>query len=139
MYLSTKHLDSKHTGLPVSTKFGPKWIGPYSVVRKLHNHAYELNIQAGNKLHPAFNKGSPKPYNEPTRLSRPNEVVLADGSIGQIVKRLVKKRAHKRRTQFLVEWLGEEKQTWEPVENLSQVPDLIAEFETARRKKRKRR
>ncbi|ETM55609.1 hypothetical protein L914_01193 [Phytophthora nicotianae] len=113
---------------------GPKWIGPYSVVRKIHNRAYELNTQAGNKLHPVFNTGSLKPHNEPTRLSRPNEVVLADGSIGQIVKRLVKKRTHKRRTQFLVEWVGEEKQTWEPVENLSQVPDLIAEFETARLK-----
>ncbi|ETI35056.1 hypothetical protein F443_18550 [Phytophthora nicotianae P1569] len=138
VYLSTKHLDSKHTGLPVSTKFGPKWIGPYSVVRKIHNH-YELNIQAGNKLYPVFNTGSLKPYIEPTRLLLSNEVVLADGSISQIVKRLVKKRTHKRRTQFLVEWVGEEKQTWEPVENLSQVPDLISEFETARRKKRKRR
>ncbi|ETP28447.1 hypothetical protein F442_22259 [Phytophthora nicotianae P10297] len=113
------------------------WIGPYSVERKIHNH--ELNIQAGNRLHPVFNTGSLKPYNEPTRLSRPNEVVLANGSIGQIVKRLVKKRTRKRRTQFLVEWVGEEKQTWEPVENLSQVPNLNSEFETAMRKKRKKR
>ncbi|ETO99625.1 hypothetical protein F441_22959, partial [Phytophthora nicotianae CJ01A1] len=136
-YLSTKHLDPKHTGLPASTKFGPKWIGPYSVERKIHNH--ELNNQAGNRLHPVFNTGSLKLYNEPTRLSRPNEVVLANGSIGQIVKRLVKKRTCKRRTQFLVEWVGEEKQTWEPVENLSQVPNLNSEFETAMRKKRKKR
>ncbi|ETO67830.1 hypothetical protein F444_15285 [Phytophthora nicotianae P1976] len=98
-----------------------------------------VNIQAGNKLHPVFNPGLLKPYNQPTRLSRPNEVVLADGSIGQIVKRVVQKRTPKRRAQFHVEWVGEEKQIWEPVKNLSQIPDLIAEFETARRKKRKRR
>ncbi|KAE9302457.1 Transposon Tf2-6 polyprotein [Phytophthora fragariae] len=99
VYLSTQHLDPKHSGLPNSTKFGPKWIGPYSVVRKIHNHAYELNIQAGNKLHPVFNTASLKPYKEPTRLSRPSDVILADGSIGQIVKALRGKRTRKRRTQ----------------------------------------
>ncbi|OWY96746.1 Gag-pol, partial [Phytophthora megakarya] len=138
VYLSTKNLDNKHTGLPNSSKFGPKWIGPYSVVRKIHNHAYELNIQAGNKLHPVFNTGSLKPYKEPTRLSKPHEVVLADGSVGQLVQRLRGKRTRKRRTQYLVEWVGEAKPTWEPIENLSQVPDLIAEFEASRRKKRRK-
>ncbi|GMF26541.1 unnamed protein product [Phytophthora fragariaefolia] len=139
VYLSTQNLDPKHTGLPASAKFGPKWIGPYTVVRKIHNHAYELNIQTGNKLHPVFNTGSLKPYHEPTRLSRPHDVVLADGSIGQVVKRLLGSRTQKRRTQFLVEWVGEEKPTWEPVENLNQIPDLIADFDRHRRAKRRRR
>ncbi|GMF38198.1 unnamed protein product [Phytophthora fragariaefolia] len=129
VYLSTQHLDPKHTGLPNSTKFGPKWIGPYTVIRKIHNHAYELNIQTGNKLHPVFNTSSLKPYNEPSRLSRPNDVILADGSVGQLVKRLVGKRTHKRRTHFLVEWVGEPKPTWVNVEDLGQVPDLVTEFE----------
>ncbi|GMF36236.1 unnamed protein product [Phytophthora fragariaefolia] len=116
-----------------------EWIGPYTVVRKIHNHAYELNIQTGNKLHPVFNTGSLKLYHEPTRLSRPHDVVLADGSIGQLVKRLLGKRTQKRRTQFLVEWVGEEKPTWELVENLNQIPDLIADFDRQRRAKRRRR
>jgi hypothetical protein len=139
VYLSTKHLDRKHSGLPNSTKLVPKWIGPYTVVRKVHNHAYELNIQAGNKLHTVFNTGSLKPYKDAARLSRPGGMILADGSVGQIVKRLLGKRRRKRRTQFVVEWVGEEKPTWEPVENLSQIPDLIANFETTRRAKRRRR
>ncbi|OWZ17101.1 LOW QUALITY PROTEIN: Pol Polyprotein [Phytophthora megakarya] len=62
VYLSTQNLESKHTGLPALSKFGPKWIDPYSIVRNIHNHAYELNIQSGNKLHPVFNTGSLKPY-----------------------------------------------------------------------------
>ncbi|POM59802.1 Retrotransposon protein [Phytophthora palmivora] len=70
VYLSTGNLDPKHTGLPNSSKFGPVWIGPYTVVRKVHNHEYELNIQAGNKLHPVFNTGSLKPYKESTCLNQ---------------------------------------------------------------------
>ncbi|GMF46652.1 unnamed protein product [Phytophthora fragariaefolia] len=133
VYLSTKHLDPKHSGLPNSTKFGPRWIGPYTVVWKIHNHAYELNIQDGNEPHPVFNTGSLKPYKATTRLSRPGDVILVDGSVGQIVKRLLGKRRHKRRTQFLVQ-----RPTWEPVENLAQIPYLIPDFEKHRRKRRRR-
>ncbi|KAG3009959.1 hypothetical protein PC121_g10351 [Phytophthora cactorum] len=139
VYLSTQNLDPKHTGLPASTKFGPKWIGPYTVVRKVHNNAYKINIQTGNKLHPVFNTGLLKPYMEPKRLSKPSDVIIADGRIRHLVKRLLGKRRRKRRTQFLVEWVGEEKPTWEPIENLGQVPDLIANFEEERRTKRRRK
>ncbi|KAG3005097.1 hypothetical protein PC128_g20278 [Phytophthora cactorum] len=139
VYLSTQHLDPTHTGLPNSTKFGLKWIGPYTVVRKVHNHAYELNIHAGNKLDPVFNTGSLKHYKDPARLSRPHDVILADGSVDQLVQRLVSKQKHKRRTQYFVEWVGEEKPTWVPVKALGQVPDLISSFEEQRRTKRRRK
>ncbi|KAG2986551.1 hypothetical protein PC119_g19874 [Phytophthora cactorum] len=87
VYLSTQHLDPKHTGLPNSTKFRQKWIGPFMVVRKVHNHTYELNIQASNKLHSVFDTGSLKHYKDLAWLSRPHDVVLADGSVGQLVQR----------------------------------------------------
>ncbi|OWZ12277.1 LOW QUALITY PROTEIN: hypothetical protein PHMEG_00014593 [Phytophthora megakarya] len=106
VYLSTKHLDLKHTRLPNSTKAEVDW--PVHM-RKVRNHAYKLNIQAGNTLHPVFNTGSLKPYKEPSRLSKPNKVVLADGSVEQLVQQLLGKHHHNRRTQFLVEWVGEEK------------------------------
>ncbi|GMG15832.1 unnamed protein product [Phytophthora fragariaefolia] len=73
VYLSTKHLDTAHTGFPNSRKLGRKWIGLYPVVRTVHNHAYEINLPPGLKLHPVFNTGSLKPYDTPTRLSRPNQ------------------------------------------------------------------
>ncbi|POM67187.1 LOW QUALITY PROTEIN: Hypothetical protein PHPALM_16853 [Phytophthora palmivora] len=101
MYLSTRNLDPKHTGLPNSSKFGPKWIGPYTVVREVHNYAYKLNIQAGNKLNPGFNTGSLKPYKESARLSKTSEVIVADGSVGHVIKSIKGKRRRKRRTKSL--------------------------------------
>ncbi|DAZ98790.1 TPA: hypothetical protein N0F65_004006 [Lagenidium giganteum] len=47
VYLSTQHLDTAHTGFPNSRNLGDqiaKWIDSYSVVRKVHEQAYELNI-----------------------------------------------------------------------------------------------
>ncbi|GMF53574.1 unnamed protein product [Phytophthora fragariaefolia] len=92
VYLSTNNLDTAHTGFPNSRKLGPKWIGPYSVTRRVHKHAYELNLPPGLKLHPVFNTGSLKPDDPPTRLSRPHEVILHDGRIGQIVEAVTNKR-----------------------------------------------
>ncbi|GMF11564.1 unnamed protein product [Phytophthora lilii] len=92
VYLSTKNLDTAHTGFPHSRKLGPKWIGPYSVVRRVHMHAYELNLPPGLKLHPVFSAGSLKPYEQPNRLSRPQDVILHDGSVGQLVEAVLKKR-----------------------------------------------
>ncbi|KAJ8577677.1 hypothetical protein ON010_g1528 [Phytophthora cinnamomi] len=92
VYLSTKNFDTAHTGFPNSRKLGPKWIGPYSVVRTVHKHAYEINLPPGLKLHPVFNTGSLKPYEQPSRLSRPQDVILHDGSVGQLVEVVLKKR-----------------------------------------------
>ncbi|POM81912.1 Hypothetical protein PHPALM_51 [Phytophthora palmivora] len=83
-------------------------VGPYPVVRRVYNHTYKLNIQAGTKRHPAINSGSLKRYKEPTRLSKPSEVLFAVGSVGQVIKSIKRKRRRERRTEFLVEWVGEE-------------------------------
>ncbi|KAG2938032.1 hypothetical protein PC115_g3917 [Phytophthora cactorum] len=135
VYLSTKNLDTAHTGFPNSRKLGPKWIGPYSVVRKVHRHAYEINLPPRLKLHPVFNTGSLKPYEQSTRLSRPQQVILHDGSVGQIVEAVIDKRTRRGVVQYLIRWVGEEKATWEPLANLHQVTGLIQAFETKRPKR----
>lgn len=138
VYLSTKNLNNEHTGLPNSSKLGPKWIGPYSVVRRVHNHAYELNLPPKVRLHRVFNTGSLKPYAAKSRPSKPHEVILQDRSIGQIVESITNKRVRKGQVQYLVQWEGEATPTWEPLEHLSQVTGLIQAYES-KPKKRKRR
>ncbi|KAE9005730.1 hypothetical protein PR003_g9981 [Phytophthora rubi] len=140
VYLSTKHLDTAHTGFPNPRKLGPKWIGPYSVVRTVHEHAYEINLPPGLKLHPVFNTGSLKPYELPIHLSRPQEVILHDGSVGQIVKAIIGKRKKLGSVQYHIKWMGEADATWEPLENLHQVSGLIQAYEDKQKQRpRKRR
>ncbi|KAG3183193.1 hypothetical protein PC128_g14308 [Phytophthora cactorum] len=140
VYLSTKNLDTAHTGFPNSRKLGPKWIGSYSILRKVHNHAYEINLPPGLKLHPVFNTGSLKPYTSPNRLSRTPEVILHDGSVGKIVEAIIGKRKRLGTTQYHIRWVSEKQTTWEPLENLHQVTGLIQAYEeTLTEKPRKRR
>ncbi|OWZ04461.1 hypothetical protein PHMEG_00023627 [Phytophthora megakarya] len=121
MYLSTKNLDTVYTGFLDSCKLGP--------IRTVHKHGYELNLPPGLKLHHVFNPGSLKPYEQPARLSRPQAVILHDGTVGQIVEAVLKKRQRKGNTQYLIRWVGEVKATWEPLENLHPVTGLIKAFE----------
>lgn len=137
MYLSTRHLETAQTGFPNSRKLRPKWIGPYSIIRKVRQHAYELNIPPGMQLHPVFNTSSFKPYEQPSRHSQPQAVVLRDGSVGQLVEAITGKRKRLGDTQFQVRWVGEATPTWEPVENLHQVTGLIHDFERTKRRKRR--
>jgi hypothetical protein len=139
VYLSTANIDPKHTGLPSSSKLGPKWIGPYVVTKKVHKHAYELNIPPGCKIHPVFNTGALKPYHTQARLSTPHAVILGDGTVGQLVKGICGKRKRKNQLQYQVQWEGESKKTWEPLEQLEQVKGLIQDFENKPKKKRRRR
>ncbi|GMF52826.1 unnamed protein product [Phytophthora fragariaefolia] len=53
-------------------------------------------------------------------------VVLADGTEGQLVEAVIGHRKYKGKPQYEIWWLGESKAeaTWEPVENLNQIPGL---------------
>ncbi|GMF16024.1 unnamed protein product [Phytophthora fragariaefolia] len=135
MYRSTKNLGTAHTGFPNSRKLGPKCFGPYFVTRPVHKHAYELNLPPDLKLHPEFNTGSLKPYDPPTLLSRPHEIILHDVRIGQIVEAVTNKRKRHGAVQYLNRWVGEAKATWEPLENFYQVTGLIQEFEAKQPKR----
>ncbi|GMF22831.1 unnamed protein product [Phytophthora fragariaefolia] len=83
----------------------------------------------------------PKPYDPPTRLSRPHEVILHDGRIGQIVEAVTYKRKCHGVVQYLIRWVDEAKATWEPQENLHQMTVLIQAFEAKqpRRSSKRRR
>ncbi|GMF31382.1 unnamed protein product [Phytophthora fragariaefolia] len=139
VYLNTKNPDKVHTGFPNSRKVDSKWIGPYSVVRTVHKHAYELNLPPGLKLHPVFNTGSLKPYEQPSRLSRPQAVIVHNGSVGQLVEEVLKTRKRQGPWQYLIRWVGEEQATWEPLENLHQVSGLIQAFEAKQPKRSTKR
>ncbi|ETP22862.1 hypothetical protein F441_03930 [Phytophthora nicotianae CJ01A1] len=73
-------------------------------MRKVHRHAHEINLPPGLKLHPVFNTGSLKPYESPTQLSRPQEVILHDGRVGQIVEAVINKRHRKGTVQYLIRY-----------------------------------
>lgn len=98
------------------------------MLKKISKDSYELGLSKGLKLHPVFHTSLLKPYRKDTnRQQQVNKVVLADGTEGQLVEAVINHRKYKGKPQYKIWWLGESKDdsTWEPVENLSQIPGLV--------------
>ncbi|KAF1329279.1 Retrovirus polyprotein, partial [Globisporangium splendens] len=129
--LDGKNLDIRHKGFAQSKKLAPRFIGPYQIVKKVHKDSYELALSRELKLHPVFHTSLLKPYGkDESRQQKIQKVLLADGSEGQLVKAILNHRKRYGKMQYKIWWLGETKNqsTWEPLENLKQIPGLIEQY-----------
>ena len=56
-------LDTRHLRYPSGRKFADKWIGPFSIVRRIGQTAYELALNhAMPKVHDVFHVSLLKPF-----------------------------------------------------------------------------
>jgi hypothetical protein len=98
----------------------------------VHRDSYKLAMSKGLKIHPVFHTSLLKAYKkDDNRRQNANKVLLADGRTeGQLVEAVLDYRRRRGKEQYKIHWLGEaaEEATWEPLENLKQIPGLIAEF-----------
>ena len=84
------------------------------------------------KIHPVFHTSLLKAYQkDSSRTQQTGKVLLADGETeGQLVQAVIDYRKRRGKNEYKIHWLGESVRdaTWEPVENLKQIPGLIEEF-----------
>jgi hypothetical protein len=129
--LDGKNLDIRHKGYAKTKKLAPRFIGPFPIVKKVNKDSYELQLSQGLKLHPVFHTSLLKPYaQDANRKQQIPKVILADGSEGQLVRKVLSHRKRRGKDQYKIYWLGETEAeaTWVPVEDLKQIPGLIADF-----------
>ena len=140
--LSTQHL--KLIGeRKRARKLTERYVGPYRVKRVVNANAYELELPVSLKIHPVINISHLKEYRDgaqafpdrPVRVTRPEPAAVDDnGAPAWEVDRLLDHRKIRRGArqidQYLVEWKGYpiSEATWEPIENLTNSMDLVAEF-----------
>ncbi|GMF18548.1 unnamed protein product [Phytophthora fragariaefolia] len=100
--------------------------------RSVQRDSYKLAMSGNLKLHSVFHTSLLKDYQkDDKRQQKPSMVVLADGTTeGQLVEAVLGYRKRRGKEQYKIHWLGEsiKEATWEPIENLNQIPELIAEY-----------
>jgi hypothetical protein len=132
--LNSRHINLQHTG---SRKLLPRFIGPFTVLKKIGEVAYKLDLPRNMKCHPVFHVSLLKPFNG-ARDQAPPPPLLIDGEYEWEVRQILDHRGMvPGKRKFLVSWEGQgpEHHTWEPERNLTNCPDLLAEywFDTATR------
>ena len=108
-----------------TAKLGPKWYGPFKVVKQLSNTIYQLEIPWQWKIHNVFHANLLTPYKE-MELHRPNFTQppcnLINGEPEYEVEKIidVQPRGQGHKMHFLVKWKGyhTSDNSWEPQENL---------------------
>jgi RNase H-like domain found in reverse transcriptase/Reverse transcriptase (RNA-dependent DNA polymerase)/Integrase zinc binding domain/Integrase core domain/Chromo (CHRromatin Organisation MOdifier) domain len=123
-----------------SKKLDHRRLGPYEVIEKISSHAYRLGLPLGlRRIHNVFHTNLLEPEKRsaiPNRVVDPPPPVEIDDADEYEVARILDVRLDRRRRphnlRYLVEWKGYEDTadatSWEPVENVANATELIAEF-----------
>ena len=107
--LSSKNIRLKTAG---TRKLLPKFLGPYTVLKRIRNLAYQLELPLELKqLHPVFHVSLLRPWDPDSGQLPPPAPTIIDGEIEFDVERILEHRDRKvsdkgRRTkrEFLVKW-----------------------------------
>lgn len=138
--LSTEHISvAAHHNRP-SRKLEPKAIGPFQIVAKHHDNAFELALPPHMKQYPVFNADRLRPYIESPpdfdhRTPPKPPPAVVNGEDEWEVERIEDYKMFGRTPKWLVKWKGysEDDNTWEPRRNLRNAKDAMAEFEARQR------
>jgi hypothetical protein len=125
----------------IARKLGPRRVGPFKILKKVGDLAYQLDIPSNWKIHNTISVVHLEPAKEDSyaRTTRPPPDIIHDdeGSheeweIEEILRSRWKDKKNKRFKQYYVKWkgYGPEYNEWLDADDLKNSPDLIQAFES---------
>lgn len=116
-----------------SKKLDSKWEGPFTVVKKINDVAFKLELPASMKIHPVFHVSllTPDP-NDPLpgqEYPQPGPILVQDEEEYEVEDILDVKKGRGNRLQARVQWAGwPVDQTWYPIDNFRNSVDILTDF-----------
>lgn len=122
-------------------KLEPKYIGPYTILEKIHENAFKLDLPLNMRQHPVFNTDLLRPYIASpgefgTRTHpRPPPELHEDDQEWE-VERIEDYGLVRRSPRWLVKWKGypDSESTWEPRSSFNNAKEILEEFEQQRQR-----
>ena len=108
-------------------------LGPFVIVDQINDVAFRLDLPSHMRIHPVFHVSLLEPWvpsSIPGRVVPPQPPLeLVDGPEFE-VEAILDSKIMRNKLYYLVDWLGysPSDRTWEPVENLNNASELVAEF-----------
>lgn len=119
-----------------SDKLSEKQLGPFTISKVISDTAYKLDLPDHlASIHPVFHVSLLTPASDqpvPGQVQEPPPAVQVEGQELWTVAEVQDSRIRHRRLEYLVLWDGFDQEgdrsTWEPMENLAEAPDVVADF-----------
>ena len=126
------------------SKLKARFVGPFPIVRSIGPNAYEVDLPPSFRAHRTINCECIRPYLKPEgygRAYQPPPVIVSSEGDFYTPERIIAKRVRNKTVQYLIRWKGysPDSDTWEPLEHLSLVPQLVTNFESSDASVRKTR
>lgn len=125
----------------ITTKTGPKRFGPFRIIKLVGTGAVKLDLPSTYKMHDVISRrhvtlAKPDAWNRIP--DRPPAVVTDDGEEEYEVERVLDERKFKKRTQYLIKWVGYpvHEATWIDADQAPSFSEALAKFKANRRKSR---
>jgi hypothetical protein len=111
-------------------KLTDRFVGPFQVMEAVGENAYRLRLpKEYSRLYSIFHVSLLEPYHRREGVEPPGLTLLDDDEVFD-VEAILDERELRGEHQFLIKWDGYTKahNTWEPLENLENVLDMIDAF-----------
>ncbi|KAK3509393.1 hypothetical protein QTP70_033162, partial [Hemibagrus guttatus] len=117
-------------------KLSPRFIGPFTIVRKINPVTYRLQLPPEYRIHPVFHVSLLKPHHPsvspstgPGTAEEPPLLLLIDNGPAYLVKEVLDSRRRGGRLEYLVDWegYGPEEWSWVPRDDILD-PGLLEDF-----------
>src|SRR4051794_29417621 len=139
--LSSSHIHLASQAQRPTRKLQARFIGPYSVIAKVSPVAYKLELPPSLNVHPVFHVNLLRAYTAPAAVTNrvptgplPPPAVTVDDHEEYEVECILDTHRRRNALEYLVKWVGypDHDASWEPLSNLANATDLIADFEASR-------
>jgi Integrase zinc binding domain/Integrase core domain/Chromo (CHRromatin Organisation MOdifier) domain len=113
-----------------SKKLADKYLGPFSIIKKFGQNAYQLNLlKSYSRIHSTFHISLLEPYRIREGRGPPEPIEIDNEEEWEVDHVLDARGSHSSR-EFLIRWKGctTEEDSWQPAEDLANAQEAIQEF-----------
>jgi hypothetical protein len=128
VYINAKNF---RTARP-SHKLEDKFMGPWTILRKVHENAYKIDLPEYFKVNPVFNVDLLQlDPNDPVRNQRqaPQGPIVIDGEQEWEVQQIKDSRLNRGKLEYQVDWKNQPRDDeWYKAENFNNAQDVVTAF-----------
>jgi hypothetical protein len=139
VWLSAANITTEADRARTTKKLGPRFYGPYRIVKKVSPVSYQLELPGTMRIHDVFHvsllrRHQPEPEDMQGRAPHQPPPVVQDGVEEYEVEKILDERGTGKYRRYLVKWLGfdSSEATWQSEEDLANAPRILRHWKTGK-------